>query len=107
MVHKLHGNLIAPCNAAALAIELSKQAELLFFSCREEIATCSEAAYSSLRLADAQKLMMFKSQKDVEGYAKQVGSVYGIKRGQGAHNKVGGTAALAVPVTATPVTVSN
>jgi len=41
--------------------------------CREEIASCSEAAYSSLSLADAQKLMMFKSQKEAEAYAKQVG----------------------------------
>lgn len=40
--------------------------------CREEIANCSEVAYSSLRLADAQKLMMFKSQKETEAYAKQV-----------------------------------
>lgn len=42
--------------------------------CREEIASCSEAAYSNLRLADAQKLMMFKSPKEAEAYAKQVGS---------------------------------
>jgi hypothetical protein len=40
---------------------------------REDIASCSEAAYSNLRLADAQKLMMFKSSKEAEAYAKQVG----------------------------------
>lgn len=40
---------------------------------REEIASCSEAAYSNLRLADAQKLMMFKSPKEAEAYAKQRG----------------------------------
>jgi hypothetical protein len=40
--------------------------------CRDEIASCSESAYSSLRLADAQKLMMFKSPKEAEAYAKQV-----------------------------------
>lgn len=40
--------------------------------CRDEIASCSEAAYTSLKMADAQKLMMFNSQKDVEAYAKQV-----------------------------------
>lgn len=40
---------------------------------REEIASCSEAAYSSLRLADAQRLMMLKSQKETEEYAKQRG----------------------------------
>jgi 26S proteasome regulatory subunit N12 len=39
---------------------------------REEIASCSEAAYTSLKMADAQKIMMFKSQKETEAYAKQV-----------------------------------
>jgi hypothetical protein len=39
---------------------------------REEIASCSEAAYDKLRLTDAQKLMMFKSAKEAEAYAKQV-----------------------------------
>jgi hypothetical protein len=38
----------------------------------EEIASCSEAAYVTLKLADAQKLMMFKSVKETEAYAKQV-----------------------------------
>jgi hypothetical protein len=40
---------------------------------RDEIASCSEAAYASLKVSDAQKLMMFKSTKEAEGYAKQVG----------------------------------
>jgi 26S proteasome regulatory subunit N12 len=39
---------------------------------RDEIASCSEAAYSSLSLGDAQKVMMFKSSKEAEAYAKQV-----------------------------------
>lgn len=51
--------------------------------CRDEIASCSESAYSSLRLADAQKLMMFKSPKEAEAYAKQVGGEYvGPARGE-------------------------
>jgi hypothetical protein len=41
---------------------------------REEIASCAEASYSSLKLADAQVLMMMSSKKELEEYAKQVRS---------------------------------
>jgi hypothetical protein len=40
---------------------------------RDEIASCSEKAYASLTLADAQKLMLFKSAKEAAAYAQQVG----------------------------------
>lgn len=46
---------------------------LLHHACREEIASCSEASYTSLKLADAQKLLMLPSRKETEAYAKQVG----------------------------------
>lgn len=39
---------------------------------RDEIASCSERAYVSLTLGDAQKLMMFKSAKEAAAYAQQV-----------------------------------
>ncbi|KAI8471229.1 MAG: 26S proteasome regulatory subunit [Monoraphidium minutum] len=40
---------------------------------RDEIASCSERAYASLTLADAQKLMMFGSAKEAAAYAQQRG----------------------------------
>ena len=40
--------------------------------CREEIAECSERAYSSLSTADAEKLMMFSSDKEALSYAHEV-----------------------------------
>lgn len=40
---------------------------------RDEIASCSEKAYSRLSLADAHKMMMFDSQKAVVDYAEQRG----------------------------------
>jgi hypothetical protein len=40
---------------------------------RDEIASCSERAYASLTLADAQRLMMFASAKEAAAYAQQVG----------------------------------
>ena len=39
---------------------------------REEIADCSERAYSSLSMADAKKLMMFSSDKEALSYAQEV-----------------------------------
>jgi hypothetical protein len=41
-------------------------------ACRDEIASCSEQAYTHLSLADAQKLMMLGSQKDVLAFAQKV-----------------------------------
>lgn len=40
---------------------------------REEIASCSERAYTHLKLSDAQKLMMFDSEKAVLQYAQEHG----------------------------------
>lgn len=40
--------------------------------CREEIADCSERAYSSLSMADAKNLMMFSSDKEALSYAQEV-----------------------------------
>ena len=42
---------------------------------RDEVASCSECAYASLTLADAQALLMLGSQAEAEAYAKQVGRV--------------------------------
>ena len=39
---------------------------------RDEVASCSERAYASLTLADAQALLMLGSQAEAEAYAKQV-----------------------------------
>eukprot|EP00879_Flechtneria_rotunda_P005182 GHRR01005464.1.p1 GENE.GHRR01005464.1~~GHRR01005464.1.p1 ORF type:complete len:238 (+),score=85.86 GHRR01005464.1:228-941(+) len=55
-----------------LPAEYSFCVDQLSATVRDEIASCSEAAYSSLPLAEAQKLMMFKGQKEVEAYAQQV-----------------------------------
>lgn len=46
-------------------------------ACRDEIASCSEQAYTHLSLADAQKLMMLGSQKDVLAFAEKVGLRHG------------------------------
>lgn len=40
---------------------------------RDEVASCSECAYASLTLADAQALLMLGSQAEAEAYAKQRG----------------------------------
>ena len=40
--------------------------------CREEIAECSERAYTSLSVADAKKLMLFASDKEAIKYAQEV-----------------------------------
>ena len=45
---------------------------LLLLPCREEIASCSERAYGHLTLTDAQKVMMFKDQKELLAYAQEV-----------------------------------
>ena len=39
---------------------------------REEIAECSERAYTSLSVADAKKLMLFASDKEAMEYAQEV-----------------------------------
>lgn len=41
---------------------------------RDEVASCSERAYASLTVADAQALLMLGSQAEAEAYAKQVRS---------------------------------
>lgn len=40
--------------------------------CRDEIASCSEKAYERLRIQDAQKMMMFDSEKATLAYAVEV-----------------------------------
>jgi 26S proteasome regulatory subunit N12 len=40
--------------------------------CRDEIAECSERAYTSLSVADAKKLMLFRSDEEAAAYAKEV-----------------------------------
>jgi len=42
-------------------------------SCREEIASCSEKAYQSLRVKDAKDIMLFKNEKEVLSYASERG----------------------------------
>lgn len=55
---------------------------------RDEIASCSERAYASITLGDAQKLMMFKSAKEAGDYAAQVrrrgakGAAHDTRRGR-------------------------
>jgi hypothetical protein len=41
-------------------------------SCRDEIAECSEHAYTTISLADAKKLMLFQSDKEAAAYATEV-----------------------------------
>lgn len=40
--------------------------------CRNEIASCEEAAYDSLPLKDAATLLFFKSQNELLTFAQQV-----------------------------------
>mmetsp|Transcript_23282 Transcript_23282/g.59504 ORF Transcript_23282/g.59504 Transcript_23282/m.59504 type:complete len:281 (-) Transcript_23282:193-1035(-) len=40
---------------------------------REEVASCSERAYAKLKLADAQKMLMFGSEKEAAAYASEHG----------------------------------
>ncbi|KAG1668580.1 hypothetical protein FOA52_007315 [Chlamydomonas sp. UWO 241] len=40
---------------------------------REEIASCSERAYDKLKLADAQKMMMLGSEKELKAYVEEHG----------------------------------
>lgn len=42
--------------------------------CRDEIAECSEHAYTTLPLADAGKLMLFQSDQEAAAYAEDVSS---------------------------------
>lgn len=39
---------------------------------REEVASCIERAYARLKVSDAQKMLMFSSEKDVVAYASEV-----------------------------------
>lgn len=39
---------------------------------RDEIAGCSEKAYDSLSLADAKKILMFASDRDLQAYVLDV-----------------------------------
>ena len=39
---------------------------------RDEIAGCSERAYASLSVADAERLLLFPSKKEVLDYAAEV-----------------------------------
>jgi hypothetical protein len=48
---------------------------------RDEVASCSERAYASLPLGDAQRLMMFGSAQEAAAYAKQVGARRGAAGG--------------------------
>jgi hypothetical protein len=56
--------------------------------CREEIASCAEASYSSLKLADAQVLMMMSSNKELQEYAQQVRGVL-LRRGRSLQRRRG------------------
>jgi len=47
--------------------------EQLASTVREEIASCSERAYGYLTFTDAQKVMMFKDQKELLAYAQERG----------------------------------
>ena len=40
--------------------------------CRDEIASCSEKAYTHLLVSDAKKMMLFGSEKEVMDYAEKV-----------------------------------
>ena len=51
----------------------SKPSKLsVLLGCRDEIASCSERAYSSLTIAEAKKLMLFSSDAEALKYADQV-----------------------------------
>ena len=45
---------------------------VLIALCRNEIASCEEAAYDSLPLKDAATLLFFKSQSELLSFAQQV-----------------------------------
>ncbi len=45
---------------------------MLLSACREEVASCSERAYDSLRVSEAQRLLMLNSDKAVLDLAAQV-----------------------------------
>jgi hypothetical protein len=49
---------------------------LSIFSCTfvhsDEIAGCSEKAYDSLSVADAKKILMFSSDRELQGYVIEV-----------------------------------
>lgn len=47
--------------------------EQLAVTVRDEIASCSEKAYSHLKVKDAQKMMMFDTERAVAEYAQQHG----------------------------------
>eukprot|EP00882_Tetradesmus_deserticola_P005573 GHRQ01005867.1.p1 GENE.GHRQ01005867.1~~GHRQ01005867.1.p1 ORF type:complete len:264 (+),score=140.06 GHRQ01005867.1:234-1025(+) len=57
----------------SLPPECSFAVEQLSATVREEIASCAEASYSSLKLADAQVLMMMTSKMELEQFAEQHG----------------------------------
>ena len=59
-----YGSLIDGAAKRGIRAELS--------CCREEIAECSERAYSSLSTSDAKKLMMFGSDQEALSYAQEV-----------------------------------
>jgi len=43
--------------------------------CRDETASCCKRAYTQLKLADAQKMMMFDNEKALLAFASEVGDV--------------------------------
>ena len=45
---------------------------MVLLGCRDEIASCSERAYSSLSIVEAKKLMLFSSDAEALKYADQV-----------------------------------
>ena len=43
-----------------------------FYSCRDEIAGCSEKAYDYLSISDAKKILMFSSDQELSQYITEV-----------------------------------
>ena len=51
---------------------LSCYCSAAFYCCRQEVADCSESAYSTLSVSDAKKLMMYDTEPDLLEHASQV-----------------------------------
>lgn len=62
----------SPCLSGRERLNLRGLRQDLMHARRDEIADCSERAYSTLSLSDAKKLMLFKSDKEAAAYAAEV-----------------------------------
>ncbi len=69
------------CGQGMALLARSKPSKLrALLGCRDEIASCSERAYSSLSIVEAKKLMLFSSDAEALKYADQV-SMHALSAG--------------------------